>query len=220
MKEEEVKKILKGFRFHSSLDYKEEISDGTALECAKRICQLFQPPDVKKIQLKDGIVEKNWQSAEAWLNRDKPPNVEKIGNVLQLMCWNLVSNSIECSGEMCNKGKGSNRLCAGLKEHQEQIASYFNVEEIRRKGYEQGYANCVQDNQNMMTAEGEEIDQLRTDLEALKKKLDDREADLIQAKREERGRIWMELASRALIILQKNLEVPSEEDWQALKGEK
>jgi len=46
---------------------------------------------------------------------------EKIGNVLQLMCWNLVADNIGCSGEMCNKGKGSSRLCSGLKEHLSQI---------------------------------------------------------------------------------------------------
>ena len=50
---------------------------------------------------------------------------EGIGNVLQLMCWNLVSDSISCSGAMCNKGEGSNRLCAGLKQHLSQILLFF-----------------------------------------------------------------------------------------------
>jgi len=53
--------------------------------------------------------------------QDRPKLKEKIGNILQLICWNLVSDNINCSGVECNEGKGSSELCPGLKEHQEQI---------------------------------------------------------------------------------------------------
>lgn len=50
---------------------------------------------------------------------------ERVGNVLQLLCWNLVSDSIDCSGEMCNKGEGSSRLCLGLEQHRAQILQAY-----------------------------------------------------------------------------------------------
>jgi len=81
---------------------------------------LYHHPDLSNTQKAKEIME--IVEAEGYCKLpDRPKLKEKIGNILQLICWNLVSDNINCSGVECNEGKGSSELCPGLKEHQEQI---------------------------------------------------------------------------------------------------